>query len=490
MGFEMQQTPYGPLPRYLCEGRLGDLCIENGVQTGPFGSQLHQEDYVAVGTPIITVEHLGDNRIIHRDLPCVTDEDRARLSKYSLHTGDIVFSRVGSVDRRAIVQETEDGWLFSGRCLRVRPNIEHLNPQWLSYFFGLPAFKQYIRSIAVGATMPSINTKILSDVPIYFPPLECQRTASNFLTYLDNKIQLNYQINQTLEQMAQALFKSWFVDFEPVKAKITALEAGGTLEDATLAAMTAISGKDSVALMMFAREQPDKYAELKTTAKLFPTTLQYCELGEIPQGWGIEKLGSIIEFNPKRTLKKGAVAPYLDMKNVPTDGHSAQDVIDREFSSGSKFKNGDTLLARITPCLENGKTAYVDFLPSDESVGWGSTEFIVMRAHKELPSSISYFFARLDSFRAVAIQSMQGTSGRQRADASVLDNHPWVMPPKELLQKFGIFCDSILGSNKSRCLENKSLSQLRDTLLPKLLSGEITLPEAEAWAAQTEPQEA
>lgn len=166
MTSDTQLTPYGAISALLNGSRLGDLCLADGVQTGPFGSQLHQEDYVTDGTPIITVEHLGDNRIIHQDLPCVSDADRQRLAKYSLRTGDIVFSRVGSVDRRAIVREAENGWLFSGRCLRVRPDPEKLDSQWLSYFFGLPAFKQYIRGIAVGATMPSINTKILSDVPI------------------------------------------------------------------------------------------------------------------------------------------------------------------------------------------------------------------------------------------------------------------------------------------------------------------------------------
>lgn len=89
--------------------RLGDVA---DIQTGPFGSQLHQKDYVLNGTPIITVEHLGENQIIHENLPMVSDFDKERLKKYSLKDGDIVFSRVGSVDRRALVKKEEDGWLF------------------------------------------------------------------------------------------------------------------------------------------------------------------------------------------------------------------------------------------------------------------------------------------------------------------------------------------------------------------------------------------
>ena len=112
-------TPYCDLGADFASGRLAELCMPNcGIQTGPFGSQLHQKDYVEVGTPIVSVEHLGENRIIHEGTPCVCDEDRRRLIKYVLRGGDIVFSRVGSVDRRALVRPAEDGWLFSGRCLQ------------------------------------------------------------------------------------------------------------------------------------------------------------------------------------------------------------------------------------------------------------------------------------------------------------------------------------------------------------------------------------
>lgn len=111
MSFEFTQTVYGALPSNLTEEKLSKICENNGVQTGPFGSQLHKEDYVVNGTPIITVEHLGENRIIHENLPRVSNDDRERLKKYQIKAGDIVFSRVGSVDRRALVQVKEDGWL-------------------------------------------------------------------------------------------------------------------------------------------------------------------------------------------------------------------------------------------------------------------------------------------------------------------------------------------------------------------------------------------
>lgn len=185
------------------------------VQTGPFGSQLHNSDYVEIGTPIITVEHLGKRRLSRNSMPFVCESDRVRLKKYSLKTGDLVFSRVGSVDRCSFVSNAENDWLFSGRCLRVRPNTNFMCPKYLYYYFCLENTKEYIRSIAVGATMPSINTKILSEVKITFPRIMIQKAIAKTLSCLDDKIELNNLINKTLEEMAQAIFKSWFVEFEP-----------------------------------------------------------------------------------------------------------------------------------------------------------------------------------------------------------------------------------------------------------------------------------
>jgi type I restriction enzyme S subunit len=182
------------------------------VQTGPFGSQLHMSDYKLKGTPIITVEHLGENKILHDNLPLVGDNDKLRLIKYTLKEGDIVFSRVGSVDRRVYVTANEDGWMFSGRCLRVRVDKNKVNPKFLSYYFGQENFKETIRRIAVGATMPSINTTILSEVEVHIPQMDSQIQIASTLSSLDDKIDLLYRQNKTLEQLAETLFRQWFVE--------------------------------------------------------------------------------------------------------------------------------------------------------------------------------------------------------------------------------------------------------------------------------------
>jgi len=389
------------------------------------------------------------------------------------------------------------------------------NPRFVYYFF--KSITAVIKKMDVGAANPALNRNHVHPMEVKWPVRKAQNYIVEVLAKLDNKIELNRQTNQTLEAIAQAIFKSWFVDFDPTRAKIAANEcaqaraAGASTEeliaqlledgrwtknqaqtiaqgDPELAAMSAISGQFVSAVASKGDETheqdpeltPGKLKELRETAALFPSVLVDSELGEIPEGWGVMEIGAILEFNPKRTLKKGVAAPYLDMKNVPTQGHLADDVYLREMASGTKFINGDTLLARITPCLENGKTAYVDFL-EDGQVAWGSTEYIVMRPKNGRPMSLGYIVARLDSFRSKAIQTMTGTSGRQRANAKALSEQLWIDYPLELLDVFDRIAGGYLSKAKENGEESKILSELRDTLLPKLLSGEIDLemkPEA------------
>jgi type I restriction enzyme S subunit len=164
---------------------LGDVAE---VKTGPFGSLLHERDYVADGVPIITVEHLGEFGVEHVNLPMVSEEDCKRLSTYSLHVGDIVFSRVGSVDRNALIRKPEDGWLFSGRLLRVRPNGRCINSMFLGYQFHSEQFKLAVRTVAVGQTMASLNTTILNGIQVNLPSISEQTAIATILSDMDTEI--------------------------------------------------------------------------------------------------------------------------------------------------------------------------------------------------------------------------------------------------------------------------------------------------------------
>ena len=191
--------------------RMTQLKTIADIQTGPFGSQLHKEDYVETGTPIVTVEHLGNRVFTEQNLPRVSDSDKARLIKYTLSTGDIVFSRVGSVDRCSYVDKSHDGWMFSGRCLRVRPT-ELVDSLYLYYYFCLEETKQFVRNIAVGATMPSINTKLLGEVEIALPDLNNQKRIAAVLSSLDDKIENNQKLNDNLQQQAMSLYAEMFLN--------------------------------------------------------------------------------------------------------------------------------------------------------------------------------------------------------------------------------------------------------------------------------------
>lgn len=374
---------------------------------------------------------------------------------------------------------------FNQDLKAVLPKREDIKADFIPYL--LLANKQKIHDLVdlAGHGTGRLATDALLNLEVAVPPTQLREDAVGLFKALNDKIQLNHQINQTLEQMAQAIFQSWFVDFEPVKAKIAALQAGGSAEAALLAAMQVISGKATDQLAQMQAEQPEQYAELRATAELFPSAMQDSELGEIPEGWAAGTVSDLLELNPRRTLKKGTVAPYLDMKNVPTSGHLADEVSEREMGSGTKFINGDTLLARITPCLENGKTAFVDFLRPGET-GWGSTEYIVLRPKSSYPVSLGYFIARNEVFRSAAIQSMTGTSGRQRASAKALADLCWLIYPQQIVERFDAVAGGYLRLAKSYGDQIKSLAEARDTLLPKLLSGELTLPDIEALQSELE----
>jgi type I restriction enzyme, S subunit len=158
------------------------------VKTGPFGSSLHERDYVDDGTPIITVEHLSEFGIVHAELPMVSASDWNRLKAYALQNGDIVFSRVGSVDRNALVKPSEAGWLFSGRLLRIRLIRAIVDPLFLSYYFHQESFKTRIRNVAVGQTMASLNTRIARAVEVALPSLSEQLAIAKILSEMDSEL--------------------------------------------------------------------------------------------------------------------------------------------------------------------------------------------------------------------------------------------------------------------------------------------------------------
>jgi len=336
---------------------------------------------------------------------------------------------------------------------------------------------QVSKFINVGAVFDSLRCRDIPSFELNIPPREEQTKIAGLLGSLDDRITLLRETNATLEAIAQALFKSWFVDFDPVRAKAEG-RARQDGERSGQPRMPQASELPRPGAEAGAEAQGQPEGLDAATAALFPDSFEESELGLVPKGWLLWALGDAFEINPTRKLKKGDFAPYLDMASVGTQGHVVDGVVGREMGSGTKFINGDTLLARITPCLENGKTAYVDFLDAGQ-VGWGSTEFVVLRPKAPLPPYYGYLLARHPAFRDHAIQSMSGTSGRQRIQNDVLGRYPVAIPTPEVAEAFAGIVQSAQQRIAANQTQAQTLTQLRDTLLPRLISGQLRLPEAE-----------
>ena len=452
---------------------LADVCtvITDGAHQSP--------KTVSRGKPMASVKDLTRFGVDLTSARHIATEDFEALVKQGCkpHVGDVLIAKDGNsaLDTVCTVDHPLDAVLLSSVAI-LRPDPKCLDSVFLKFYLSSPETIDYLKSNFIsGAAIPRVVLRDFKRAEIRLPSLDVQRRIAGVLQSIDSKIDLNRRVNQTLEAMAQAIFQSWFVEFDPVKAKIAAKQEG---RDPLRAAMTAVSGKADAELDTL---PPEQYEQLAATAALFPDEMEASELGGIPKGWAVFPLPECVGINPARALKKGAVAPYLDMANVPTNAARVDNVITRAFGSGSKFINGDTLLARITPCLENGKTAYVDFL-ADGEVGWGSTEFIVLRPKVGLPLPFAYFLCRHPEFRAFAISQMAGTSGRQRVPNDCFGSYKVVKPSVLIAEAFGKQTTQFMRQIKSLDEESKTLAGLRDALLPRLLSGELQVPHAEAEA--------
>ena len=284
--------------------------------------------------------------------------------------------------------------------------LKYLTPYWLGN--------------VNGSVMVHITKGTMEKFPITLPSLRTQRRIASILSSLDDKIEVNRRINDNLEAQAQALFKSWFVDFEPFRD-------GEFVES---------------------------------------------ELGMIPKGWRVGSLSDIASINPTRSIKKGDKATYLDMKNMPTSGPFPLLCETKEYTGGMRFQNQDTLMARITPCLENGKVAYVNFLEEKE-IAFGSTEYIVMTTKDGFLPELLYFLCRDEFFKGYATKNMNGSSGRQRVSGETIGNYKIPLPPKSLLEPIAPYFKSVMDTIRNNGFESRRLAALRDTLLPRLMSGDL-----------------
>ena len=348
---------------------------------------------------------------------------------------------------------------------------------FVEYMFRL--LKSKIKAQANGSVQDNINLQTLERILFPIPDLDVQKNISKTLGAFDDLIIKNSKINHTLEQMAQALFKSWFVDFEPVKAKVAVMEAGGSQEDATLAAMTAISGKNADALVAFEREHPEQYAELKATAELFPSAMQESELGEFPAGWILGPLSDIAIFaNEKVDISSLTSETYISTENMLENraGISTASSLP-SVNSVPGFRSGHVLISNIRPYFKKIWLARFK--------GGRSADVLAFEARDSVTVEYIYNLLYQDSFFDFMMLTSKGVK-MPRGDKTAIMGWQCVCPDKKVSYAFSKAVGEYYSFIEINNTQNKTLTQLRDTLLPKLLSGEIILPEAEQAVSEVE----
>jgi type I restriction enzyme S subunit len=423
--------------------------MDKGVLEIGDGYRAKNDELGGDGIIFLRAGHVKDSHVDFAGVDRFKTADQSKFGRKIAKAGDVVITTKGnSTGRLAVVTPEMPSFVYSPHLSYWRSISSSVIDQgFLRAWARSDEFSAQLAALSRSTDMaPYLSLSDQRRLQISLPTISAQREIAVLNDAVSKRLELLRETNATLEAIAQALFKSWFVDFDPVRAKMEGRAPEGMDE---------------------------------ATAALFPDGFEELELGAVPKGWNLVPLSSALEINPTRKLKKGELAPYLDMASVGTQGHVADETVLREMGSGSKFRNGDTLLARITPCLENGKTAFVDCLP-EGATGWGSTEFVVLRPKSPLPEYFAYLLCRHGAFREFAIQSMSGTSGRQRIQNDVLSRHPVAVPTSQVAEAFGSVVSALQQRIAANHASSQTLSTLRDTLLPRLISGQLRLPEAQA----------
>ena len=463
---------------------IGDLLDETGgsIQTGPFGTKLKASEYTPTGVPVISVGEVGYGRLrIHDKTPLVDESVWSRMPVFLLKEGDIVFGRKGAVDRSAQVQQSEHGYFLGSDGIRIRLNPEACESKYIAYQLQTVAHRSWILQHAAGSTMPSLNEGIIRRIPIVLKPFEEQKRIAHILGTHDDKIDLNRRMNRTLEEMAQAIFKSWFVDFEPVKAKAEARaeweaanpgkkidSSAEALAKVERAAMATIAGKTEDELAQLPETQQQSLAQ---TASLFPDSFQDSELGEIPARWQPSKLGDEADL----TMGQSPKSEFYNKTGEGLPFHQGVTNYGARFPIHQTFCTMETRLAQAGDLLFSVRAPVGRINIADQRIVIGRG-LSALRHKGGLQTFLTYFlkhhFQKEDSIGS-------GTIFNSVTKKELLD-FPCVAPSISLTEIFEARIEALDKQIAVNDKQSRTLAQLRDTLLPKLLSGELTVPEAQS----------
>ncbi len=461
--------------------RVEEIALK--IAMGPFGSSIKVETFTDSGIPIISGQHLREAQVTDGEFNFIKEAHADSLKNANVQRGDVIFTHAGNIGQVAFIPDDSayQRYVISQRQFYLRCNTDLMLPEFITYYFKTPEGQHRLLANANQVGVPSIArpSSYLKTIEVPAPSIEEQQVVVRNIKALDAKIRLNIGINQTIEAMAQAIFKSWFVDFEPVKAKVAAKQEG---RDPLRAAMSAISGKTNAELDA---PPPEQYAQLAATATLFPDEMGESKLGEIPKGWIVSDMRTLAEVISKGTTpnksdlanaKDVPTVPFVKVKDISEDGEIARgnlELIARSIHESSLKRSilkTDDLLFSIAGTI--GRTAFVD----NDLNGANVNQAI---AFIRLNDKLDHFALCWLTLRSIETKNFIASKVVQavQANASLANvgDIPVRLPGNDVLKKWNGVVSPLILEYRARLGEIRTLATLRDTLLPKLMSGELSV---------------
>ena len=398
--------------------KIGEIASVKGGKRLPKGMFVIDEP---THHPYLRIVDFADYGIDRSNIKYIDEEAFEKTRRYTIDKADVYISIAGTIGRVGIVPDDLSWANLTENAAKITNISGDVDHKYLMYYLRGSVGQGQIANRTGGTSQPKLALCRIADIDFPCPPLPIQRKAARTLSAYDDLIENNRRRIQLLEQAARLLYKEWFVHLRFPGHEHTQIIAG------------------------------------------------------VPEGWENTLLPDVIDVNPKTPVEKGKEILYVPMSALSEAGMTANtaDFERRTTHTAVKFKKSDVLLARITPCLENGKTGYVYFLGDDE-VACGSTEFIVLRGKRVSPA-FTYCLARSYPFRGNAIKSMIGSSGRQRVQVSCFDEYKVPLPHKHLLEMFDDIANTAFDQIRVLVAQNDKLTKARDLLLPKLMNGEVAV---------------
>ncbi|MBE3664064.1 restriction endonuclease subunit S [Vibrio navarrensis] len=461
------------------EQLIKDKIIEKPLDGNHGGIHPKSSDYVSKGIPFVMASDLHSGRVDLSGCKFITEKQAKTLRKGFAKTGDVLISHKATIGRTAIVQQNDYPYIMLTPQVTYYRIIddEKLSNVYLKSYFDSPFFQSLLALWAgSGSTRAYLGITGQLKLPVIVPPIDSQKFISNNVFTFNEKIELNTQTNQTLEQIAQAIFKSWFVDFDPVKAKSEALAAGGSADDAELAAMSAISAKTVDELNSLKASNPKAFNKLAQTAALFPAAMQDSEFGEIPEGWEISEIGNEVIVvgggtpSTKNTeFWEDGTIHWTTPKDMSGLNCKVLTNTDRKITEAGLKKISSGLLSKNTVLMSSrAPVGYLALAKIPVAINQG---YIAMKCEGRL--SPEYVLLWCEHNMEEIKQRASGTTFAEISKAN-FKPIPVIVPTKSIIDTFTVQASDIYNIVHANVLQSETLSISRDLLLPQLLSGELS----------------